>query len=215
MTPNNIVNMACLKGLEVIAVCDHNSARNLPAVQAVASACGLLLLPGIEAETREEVHVLCYLPSVEAALAFGEVLYAHLPDQPNLPAFFGEQTVMDEEDRLIAAEPKLLIQSTDLSIEALASVCRSFGGVPVPAHINRTSNAVLHNLGFIPPGIGFTSVEVYNGLPLQKGTDLSRYHVLCSSDAHELSAILERESFLFAQKPSVEAILAYLASPKE
>ena len=30
MTPNNIVNMAKLKGLDAIAVCDHNTARHLP-----------------------------------------------------------------------------------------------------------------------------------------------------------------------------------------
>ena len=28
MTPNNIVNMACLLGLDIIAVSDHNTARN-------------------------------------------------------------------------------------------------------------------------------------------------------------------------------------------
>ena len=37
MTPNNIVNMAIIKELDFIAVTDHNSAKNLPAVMAVAT----------------------------------------------------------------------------------------------------------------------------------------------------------------------------------
>lgn len=214
MTPNNIVNMARLKGLEAIAVCDHNSARNLPACKKVADAAGLLLIPGIEAETREEVHVLCYLPTLEAACALGELIYAHLPARANLPDFFGEQAVMDENDDIVAYEERLLIQSTDLSIGALSALCRDLGGVPVPAHINRTSNSVLYNLGFIPEDVAFTSVEVCRTLPMPPGMDLGRYHVLASSDAHDLSAILERESFLSLGEATVEAMLAYLAQRK-
>lgn len=214
MTPNNIVNMALLKGLDVIAVADHNSAKNLPAIKAVAGARDLLLLPAVEAESREEVHVLCYMPSVEAALSLGEALYERLPDNPNMPSFFGEQAVMDEEDNVVAIEPRLLVQSAGFSIEELAELCRSLGGVPVPAHINRTSNSVLNNLGFLPPDIGFTSVEVSRALPVPECAETFRYHVLYSSDAHELGAIFERESFLDVEERSIEAILAYLRSPK-
>jgi hypothetical protein len=214
MTPNNIVGMARLKGLDVIAVTDHNSAKNLPAVQAVADALGLLLLPGIEAESREEVHLLCYMPSVAAALSLGEELYGHLPDHPNMPSFFGEQAVMDENDTVTSVEPRLLVQATDLSIDELATLCRSLGGVPVPAHINRTSNSILNNLGFIPPGIGFTSAEVYRALPVPEYAGAERCHILYSSDAHQLGDILERESFLHISERSVEAILAYLKRPK-
>ena len=66
MTPNNLVNMAYLKGLDMIAVADHNSAKNLPACKAAADERNMLLLPAIEAESREEVHVLCYFPTVES-----------------------------------------------------------------------------------------------------------------------------------------------------
>ena len=69
MTPNNLVNMAYIKGLELIALSDHNSAKNLPAAKAVADARGLLFVPALEVESREEVHVLCYLPDVDTALA--------------------------------------------------------------------------------------------------------------------------------------------------
>ncbi|MEF9894975.1 MAG: PHP domain-containing protein [Clostridia bacterium] len=40
MTPNNIVRMSALKGLELIAVTDHNTARQLPAVEKVCRKVG-------------------------------------------------------------------------------------------------------------------------------------------------------------------------------
>ena len=214
MTPNNIVGMAKLKGLDVIAVSDHNTAKNLPAVQAVANAMDMLLLPAIEAETREEVHVLCYMPSVEAALALGEEIYLALPDNPNMPDFFGEQVIMNEDDEPIGTEPKLLIQSTTLSINELCSSCRALGGVPVPAHINRTSNSLLNNLGFIPPDAEFTAVEVYRSLPVPEYAETFRYHVIYSSDAHDLGAIFERDNFISAEARTVEALLNYMRAPK-
>lgn len=215
MTPNNIVGMAKLKGLDAIAVSDHNTAKNLPAVKAVADALGVLLLPAIEAETREEVHVLCYMPSVDAALKLGERLYEHLPATPNKPDFFGEQLVMNEDDEVIGCEPKLLIQSTALAMNELCSECRALGGVPVPAHINRTSNSLLNNLGFIPPDAHFTSVEVYRSLPVPDYAETWRYHVIYSSDAHDLGSIFERDNFIDVESPTVDALLDYMKSPKE
>ena len=214
MTPNNIVNMARIKGLDVIAVSDHNSARNLPAVKAVADALGLMLLPAIEAETREEVHVLCYMPTLEAALTLGEELYARLPNNPNMPSFFGEQIIMDGEDNILAEEPRLLVQSTDFTLEELCALCRALGGVPVPAHINRPSNSLLSSLGFIPPAAAFTAVEVYRKLPVPEYAEVFRYHILHSSDAHDLGMIFERGNFLDVAENSVAAILAHLRTPK-
>jgi len=213
MTPNNLVNMSYIKGLDAIAVCDHNTTGNLPACKAVADECGILFIPGMELETREEVHMLCLFPELDAAMEFGKWVYPYLPDVLNQADFFGPQVVMNKDDEPIDTEPKLLIQSTLLSINEAAEQCRSFGGVPVPAHINRTSNSVLCNLGFIPDDLAFTSVEIYPGIPVN-GVDLSRYHIVCSSDAHNLMNILEPEHFISAYDKSVQGILQYLAEPK-
>jgi hypothetical protein len=215
MTPNNLINMAYLKGLEVVAVCDHNSARNLPACKAAADARGLILLPGLEVETREEVHVLTLFVSLDAAMEYAGWVYAHLPDIPNTPALFGEQIAMNEDDEPIYTEPKLLIQSTTLSIDEVTTRCRAAGGVPVPAHINRTSNSLLNSLGFIPPELDFTALEVYAALPMPEGTDLGSYHILYNSDSHTLSGISEREHFISAHDRSPEGVLAYLRTQKQ
>ena len=133
MTPCNIGGMAKIKGLDIIAVTDHNTARNLPAVQEVCDAYGLLLLPGMEITTREEVHMLGYFPTVAAALDFGALVKAHLPKKKNKPAFFGNQRVMNSDDEQIDEEDALLIGATDFSLSEAARRVAEYGGVPVPA----------------------------------------------------------------------------------
>ena len=118
MTPNNIVNMAALKGLDVIAVSDHNSALNLPAVASVAQQADICLIPAIEFNTREEVHVLGYFPTVEAALEISSAVRPLLA-LDNKPDFFGEQKVLNDQDEEIGIEQKLLIQALDLPIDQL------------------------------------------------------------------------------------------------
>lgn len=214
MTPNNLVNMAYLKGLDMIAVADHNSAKNLNACKEVADERNMLLLPAIEAESREEVHVLCYFQTVDSALVMGDYLYQHLPDIKNRPEMFGEQIAMNAEDVPIYREEKLLIQSTTLSIDRIVDRCRELGGVPVPAHINRASNSLISSLGFVPPQNGFTTLELYRGLPAA-GVDVDQYHVLYSSDAHYLENILERENFINVRERSIGSVLNYLSSKKD
>ncbi len=209
MTPNNIVNMARIKGLDVIAVTDHNSASNLPAIQAVADRAGVVLLPGIEAETAEEVHCLCYFAAVDAALSFGETLRAHLPGIRNNPDFFGEQIVMDENDEPAGREDLLLIQATDIPLDALNSLCMERGGLCVPAHINRGANGLLMTLGMLPADVVFAALEVSRSAPAPSAP-LGEYKVIYSSDAHRLEDIFERDHFLDIPERSAEGMMEYL-----
>lgn len=213
MTPNNIAGMASLKGLEAIAVCDHNSALNLPACEKAAIKCGLVFLPGLEVTTSEEVHMLTFFADVEAALSFGDWLYKYLPNVSNKPEYFGEQLIMNEDDKLIRSEHKLLPQATALTIDELVCACRKFKGVPVPAHINRQSHSILANLGFIPPELKLTALEAYSWLPLNVEKS-ERYHIIYNSDAHCLGNISERSHFIGAHERSAEGILSYLNEPK-
>ncbi len=209
MTPSNICGMAMLKGLQMIALTDHNSARNLPAAQACADAYGLLLIPGMEITTREEVHLLGYFPTVDAALAVSEFLRGHMPAKKNKPSFFGNQLVMDEDDNVIAEEDELLIASSDLSLSELVKLIREASGVPVPAHINRGSNGLLINLGFVPDDLNLTAVEVWRDLPCPHTPQEGRV-VLHSSDAHYLGDILEARETVDLPERSPAAFLEYL-----
>ena len=125
MTPNNLVNMAALKELDVIALTDHNCSRNLPAAQAVAEQAGLLFVPGIEVNTAEEVHMLAYFEDVEQAVAYGEEIYASLPDIPNCPSLFGNQYVMDSQDEIVGTVDKLLLNACGFSLDRAAELGRA------------------------------------------------------------------------------------------
>lgn len=201
MTPINICAMAMIKGLHAIAVTDHNSAKNLPAADAAAKAHGLVLLPGMEITTREEVHLLAYFPTVQQALAMGDFLYGHLPDIQNDPRLFGEQKIMNEWDEVTYVERRLLISATDLALHQAVHEIRRLGGLAVPAHINRGANGLLTNLGFLPEGVHFPAVEVSPQLPVSN--DILRGKiVLHASDAHRLEDISEAIYGLEAEEAS-------------
>ena len=209
MTPANLCGMAALKGLQMIALTDHNTAKNLPAVQKCCDAYGLLLIPGMEITTREEVHLLGYFPTVEIAVSFGALIREHLPKKKNKPSLFGHQYVMNEEEEILEEEDALLIGATDLPLSELVRMIRSTGGVPVPAHINRGSNGLLINLGFMPPDLKFTAVEVWRGLPCAHTPQEGKV-ILHSSDAHYLGDILEAETWIELPEKSAFAFLNYL-----
>ncbi len=203
MTPNNIVNMAKLLGLDVIAVSDHNCALNLPAVQKVARKNDMLVIPAIELNTAEEVHVLTLFYSFEQALNFSDYIYGHLPDIENKPEIFGEQLILDENDEATGTVDKLLINALDLGLDALCGQIGSYGGVMIPAHINKSAYSLISNLGFIPPEYGFKCVEVNS--PDFK-TDFEG-NIISDSDAHYLEHINERVNYLEAGDKTIESVI--------
>ena len=211
-TPNNLVHMAMLKELDLIAITDHNSAFNLPAAAKVAQACDLLLLPGLEITTAEEVHLLAYFPRVEQAVEFGAFIYESLPDVKNREEIFGHQYIMDEQDEIIGSLDKLLINACPYSYEYLVKEIQKNGGVPVPAHVNKSSNSLLANLGFIPEDVGVSCLEIWRQASLD-GVDVERYRLLSSSDAHTFLDIAERENYLNCETKSVQAVLEKLSTP--
>lgn len=204
MTPNNIVGMCRLKQLDMIAVTDHNTAMHLPAIKAVADVMGLPLLPGMELTTREEAHMLAYFQTVEEAVAFSQEIYPFLPPVANRPDLFGTQMQLNEDDEPVREEERLLISALSLGVDELVPMILERGGLAVPAHINRGSNGMLNALGFLPPHLPFSALEIARSLPLP--TDgIPPLPVLHSSDAHYLENILEREVYLELEEASPAA----------
>ena len=200
MTPNNIVNMSLLKGLQVISVTDHNAGFNLEATAQAAEGTGIVFLPGIEVTTAEEIHALVYFARVEEAVTFGREIYDSLPAQPNDEALFGEQLILDAQDREIGRAQKLLLQACPLSIDRLAERAKKAGGTVVPAHINKPAYSMIANLGFVPRASYTKTLEVRRELPLPPLPEDSK--IISSSDAHTLADILERVEWMEVQSAS-------------
>ena len=106
MIPPLIVRQALARGLNLIAVTDHNAAANCAAVMQAAQDTGLAVLPGMEVQTVEEVHTLCLFDTVEQALTWQGTVFDHLPDQPNPEDVLGAQYVVDAEGEYIRTETR-------------------------------------------------------------------------------------------------------------
>ena len=209
MTPANICGMAHIKGLDAIAVTDHNTARNLPYVKEAADYYGLILLPGMEITTKEEVHLLGYFRDVETAVEVGNIFTSHLPPMKNKPDYFGNQLVMNTDDEVVDVEEHLLIGSTDLGLAECTKIIRDHGGAAVPAHINR-GHGLLVNLGLFPEEPVFPVVEVRPELPVNEKL-ISGKRRLWSSDAHHLGDILEAVSALETDRFSLGGLFDAVA----
>lgn len=209
MTPNNILNMAKIKSLDIIAVTDHNSGKNVEACSQLGKTLGILVLPGMEIQTREEVHMLCYFESIQIMNAFENQLEQYRLKVPNRPEKFGNQWVMNAQDQIIEAFPFALILSLNLSINDLYELVHRFNGVLVPAHINKASNSLLTNLGFIPPSLKFDFIEVFKPSPCPSEL-LENFEVLSNSDAHSLGQISEPDYFIDVDNKTLEDVILYL-----
>ena len=137
MTPNNIVNMSYIKGLNIISVTDHNTTENLPAVMELCERIGIKSVPGIEVNSKEEVHVLCYFKELHYAQQFGKLIYDSLPNIKNIPSIFGEQNIYNSGDEVIGTLDKLLINASGYSLSEIYFLAKKYHGTMVPAHINK------------------------------------------------------------------------------
>lgn len=214
MTPANIVAMAALKELDVIAVTDHNSCRNCPAVLKWAKENNIIAIPGMELTTMEEVHVLCLFAKLSDALRFDEYVYSKLMKYPNDEAAFGKQEICDGDDNVIGQEPYLLINATNISFDDMGRLMKEFNGVFIPAHIDKNSYSLISNLGFIPPGADFMVAEVAKLSNLDKisstNPHLMECNIITDSDAHYLENIHEAVNFLECESRRVEDVLRAL-----
>lgn len=197
MTPGNIVGMALLNGLGIVALTDHNSVKNCPAFFKLAKANGIIPVAGVELTTAEDVHVICLFRTLEAAMAFGDLIEEKRMRIPNEPDIFGHQYIIDDEDEVCGEEPYLLINAVDLTLEEAFAQVHARGGVCYPAHIDRASNGIIAMLGDFPPEPTYTAFELNDLTSLEDCR--TRFPILterglvfvASSDAHYLTDIAE------------------------
>ena len=195
MTPANIAGMAMLNGLNIVALTDHNTAKNCPAFFHHAKKYGLIPVAGMELTTSEDIHVICLFRNLSDALDFESFVDERRPDYQNRPEVFGNQFIMDENDEVKGQEPILLINAADISLDLAYDEVTKRGGVCYPAHIDRTSNGIVSVLGSFPEEPSFSAFELNRKEALSEY--ISRFpHIgklskTVSSDAHRLCDISE------------------------
>lgn len=209
MTPGNIVGMAMLSKLDVIAITDHQSCGNCAAAMAITDALhGPLVIAGMEAESAEEIHLLCLFPDLAAARAFETELQASQPYRPNRKDIFGEQWFMDEDDEHIADEERMLLMPSLLTCDEIADRVLSLGGVCIPAHLDREANSMLVSLGTVPSAFPTKVIELSRRTDPRRfftmHPELSDYQYITNSDAHRLEVIAENALHDDAETTSIE-----------
>ena len=198
-TPNNIVGMGVLAGLQIMALTDHNTCRNCPAFFAAAKKQGIIPVAGMELTTAEDIHMVCLFPDLESALAFDAEIQTRRIRIPNRTDIFGDQWVMNENDEVIDVEPDLLSNATTVSVEEAPLLADKYGGVCYPAHVDRQANGIIATLGFLPPDMHFPTVEMHDG---EKEAEYRQAHipadtrVVIGSDAHVLWDIRDKDAWL-------------------
>ena len=146
MTPHNIVCMSVLKGLDVIAITDHQTVANCEVVMKVGKAHGLRVIPGMEIECSEEFHMIALFPNLDLAYQMEKWLWKYLPSITNQPSIFGTQWRLDEAGECIGEISQLLLVAANISAAEILEQGRRLGAWIYPAHIDRNSYSILSNL---------------------------------------------------------------------
>jgi len=192
MIPPLIVQVALELNINLIAITDHNSTGNIRAVMEAAQGTDLTVLPGMELQTREEVHLLCLFETLEQAETWQKVVDSALPERPNNPDFFGEQFIVDATGDFIRREERLLLVSAEIGLDEAAVQVHALGGLAIPAHVDRKAFSLIANLGLIPPG--FEALEISRHLKPTEAAicypQLRGYPLIQSGDVHRLDEFL-------------------------
>ena len=212
MLPEFIVERAQELGLHIIAVTDHNSAENVAAVVNAARGTGITVLPGMEVQTREEVHVLTLFDTLEQVASWQDQVYASLPAVKNDEAVFGEQLMLDADGEPAGYLDRLLLTSTSLSVEEVVQRVSDLDGLCIMAHVDRTAYSIISNLGFIPPELDVVAVEISHNIgpveACERFPQLARYSLVANSDAHRLREMARRTTLKMANATIAELSLA-------
>jgi PHP family Zn ribbon phosphoesterase len=212
MLPEFIMQRVEELRLELIAVTDHNSAENAAAILAAAEGTGITVLPGMEVQTREEVHLLCLFDTLEQVALWQEEVYAHLPPLKNREDVFGIQVVLNAEGDIVGHNDRLLLTSTSFSVEEVVQRVHSLNGLCIPAHVDRPAYSMIANLGFIPPDLEIAGVEISHLVSPKEARvrfpQLEHYSLVAGGDGHRLKEITGRTTLKVAEATVAELYLA-------
>lgn len=207
MSPMAIAEQAKIKEIDILGICDHNSAENVPALIKAAHKFKICVLPGMEVTSQEEVHILALFDELEAALKLQEIIYDNLPGENDEEAF-GMQVVVNEKGEVLRFNKKLLIGASTLSIEEVIQRIHHLDGLAIAAHIDREGFSLLSQLGFIPEGLKLDALEISPSISYEEAKKKfnPRFPLTCSSDAHFLEEIGKGITSFYLEEGTTEEI---------
>ncbi|MCX7847805.1 MAG: PHP domain-containing protein [bacterium] len=206
-SPGRIVQAARACGLDIIALTDHNTAANCPALATVVKRVGgLVAFYGVEVTTVEEIHVICLFGDVATAVSFGEFVRTYLPRLQNDPERFGDQPVVDAEEQIIYLDDAFLAGATSLSLDRVVGEAHARSGVVIASHIDRPINSLFSQLGVWPLGVQLDACDLSPRAKASawRGQVPPGIPFIRSSDAHFLAEIGRQFTTLVLREPTFE-----------
>jgi PHP family Zn ribbon phosphoesterase len=209
MSPQKITDRAAEQNLQIISICDHNTAENVAAVMKAAEAKEVIVLPGMEVCSKEEIHVLAVFENLDSAIDLQSEVYDKLQGN-NDPDAFGLQVVSNELDEVMGFQDKLLIGAVDLSVEEIVAKIHQRGGLAIASHIDRESYNVVSQLGFIPDTLSFDALELSCHIEDEEARRRFAAYVgstfIRNSDAHDLDSLGTNTSEYLLEHPTFPEI---------
>ena len=214
MIPPLIVQEALEHKIDIIAITDHNASANVLAVQKAAHGTSLKVLPGMEVQSREDVHLLCLFEDIETLTQWQSDVDKALPDTPNNIEYFGEQFVVDESGEFIRSEPRMLLTSTHFSIDKIFERVNALGGLVIPAHVDRSSYGLFPTLGLLSDQWPILALEISRHLTPEKAAItypfIKGIPLIQDGDVHQLDQFLGTTIFTLAEPTLAEIKLAFM-----
>lgn len=209
MVPGAIVEEALKRGLDVIGICDHNSAENAVAVRKAAEKTRIAVLGGMEIASEEEVHVLALFDEDEELFKLQKRVYDSLPGV-NDERVFGEQVVVNENDEVVEINERLLVGATTLPLGSIVEEIHSLSGIAIASHVDRESFSIIGQLGFIPEGLELDALEVSPRSTLDEARsafpEVRAFRLVTFSDAHYPEDIGKRWTGFLAETMEAQEI---------
>jgi len=203
MSPCNIVKNSLEKKIDIIAITDHNSSKNVKGVFDAASKSNLKVFLGMEITTKEEVHLLGYFPSFEKLQKFQKFIEKNLTKTKDKKVI-DNQVIANGRDEVLGFLKYNLFSAVNKPLVKIVEEIHNFGGLALPAHIDREGFGIIGQLGFFPENVPFDAVECYDRkCPLIQDV-LKKYNSLTSSDAHKIEEIGKRTTLLKIKEPTFE-----------
>lgn len=207
MSPKRILESAHEKKIDIIAICDHNSTANSPALIKAAESKKIHVIPGMEVTSEEEVHVLALFDDVDKALKLQDHVYRNLPGKNDQEAF-GMQVLVNEKEEVLGFSEKLLIGATTIPLEEIIRLIHSLDGLAIASHIDREAFSIISQLGFIPEEIGLDALEISPRINFEQASQKYKTHypICTSSDAHDPGDIGKSFTTFLLKEASVAEI---------
>lgn len=216
-TPNNILNMCMLKGLNMISICDHNGGKQYKTIELLKDSFDFGIIYGMEV-TVQGFHVLTYFEDLDSVLKLDELIDNAIDKSIKevKGQILGEdlvQMICDEDDLEMDQIPYYLNQNIKYSFKELIDIVHDLNGLVVPAHIDRHGTGILDFIDDFD-SYNIDGIEIYNKDNIDelenKYPYIKKYKYLFNSDAHDLEMINECTNYIELEDASFASFKKYL-----